>query len=76
MAPTREQIIRVHGVLAIAKDNCLRLSLPKKKRVIKIKTEVGKRKLRRSYQDLFQPTAFDRSDYELFMNELRIILKF
>ena len=37
--------------------------MPRKKKAIKIKTEIGKRKLVRSYQGIFQPTAFDRSEY-------------
>ena len=30
---------------------------------MKIKTEIGKRKLVRSHQEIFQLTAFDRSEY-------------
>ena len=76
MTPTQGQIIRVHGVLPLAMDNCLRFKLlwptidqsrylfcQEKKRSIKIKTEIGKRNLVRSYQGIFQPTAFDRSEY-------------
>ena len=77
MTATQGQIIRVHGVLPLAMDNCPRFKLlwptidqnrylfcqEKKKWAIKIKTEIDKRKLVRSYRDIFQPTAFDRSEY-------------
>ena len=60
MTPTQRQIIRVHGVLPLAMDNCLlgTYFAKKKKRAIKIKTEIGKRKLVRSYQDIFSTNSF------------------
>ena len=78
----------MHGLPALAMNNCSRLKLlwstigrkgiyfAKTKWAIKIKTDVDKKEACRSYLDPFQPTAFGRSDYELFMNENQIISNF
>lgn len=88
MTLTQGLLIRVHGLPALAMNNCSRLKLlwptigqkgihfAKTKWAIKIKTDVDKKEACRSYLDPFQPTAFGRSDYGLFMNENRIISNF